>query len=203
MLRIQGTIPDRVGVALSGGPDSMAVLNFLLSNKRRKVTALYFDHGTEHGAYAKDFVLNYCKDNDIDLVIGTAYREKNSDESPEEYWRNIRYYFLNNFDYDIITCHNLDDQVEQWIFSSLHGVPNLIPYRNKNIIRPFMLNKKDKLVSWCERKQVPFVVDPSNFSDRYMRSYIRNNIVPHALKVNPGLHKVIKKKLLQGVPESK
>lgn len=196
MLKIQGVIPDQIGVAVSGGPDSMAVLNFALANKRRDVTALYFDHGTEHGAYAKSFIHDYCTKNKIKLIVGYAKREKSNDESPEEYWRNIRYEFLHSFNETIIVCHNLDDQVEQWIFSSFHGNPGLIPYSKGNIIRPFMLNKKQRFVSWCENKNIPFVVDPSNYSDKYMRSYIRNNIIPHALKVNPGLHKVIKKKLL-------
>ena len=50
MIKLLGNIPNRVAVAVSGGPDSMAALNFYQNNGRREVLALYFNHGTEHAA---------------------------------------------------------------------------------------------------------------------------------------------------------
>lgn len=207
MIRILGSIPKSVAVAVSGGPDSMAALDFCIRGGRR-VSAIYFNHGTEHGDEAEDFIRKYCDDNNIRLMVGVPHRAKEKSESPEEYWRNIRYhYFTRVTNLPIITAHTLDDQVEQWIFTSLHGNPRLIPYERVetvfenesskvlNIIRPFILNKKSVLVNWCYRKNVPYVIDPSNFDSKYMRSLIRNEIVPNALRVNPGLHKVIAKKI--------
>ena len=63
------------------------------------------------------------------------------------------------------------------------------------MIRPFLLNKKEVFYNWCERKGIPFVEDKSNGDDKYMRNYIRNNLVEKALVVNPGLHKVLFKKV--------
>ena len=48
---------------------------------------------------------------------------------------------------------------------------------------------------WAERKNVPFVEDGSNRNLRFCRNRIRHNILPEALKINPGLYKVVKKKL--------
>jgi tRNA(Ile)-lysidine synthase len=190
-------LPRKLSVALSGGADSMAVLDFLIRG-RRDVTALHFDHGTEHGKQARAFVTQYCADNKIPLIIGEANREKSPDESPEEFWRNMRYSFFNEFvTYSIVTAHTLDDQVENWIFTSLHGEGRLIPYRrNPNIIRPFITTTKSELLEWCGRKNIPYVTDPGNSDEKYMRSLIRMKIVPEALRVNPGLFKVIKKKVL-------
>ena len=42
---------------------------------------------------------------------------------------------------------------------------------------------------------MPYITDPGNFDDKFPRSYIRKNIIPQALKINPGLRKVIKKKI--------
>ena len=195
MIKINGAIPNVVGVAVSGGPDSMAILDFL-TRGNREVFAVHFDHGTEHGSNASKFVKEYCDKNSIKLYSSKANRERLSTESPEEYWRNMRYNFFRSLDFDIITGHTLDDQVEQWIMTSLHANPRLIPYRNRNVFRPFMTTTKDTLVSWCKRKNVPFVVDPSNFDDKYMRSFVRKNIVPQALIYNPGLYKVVKKKVI-------
>lgn len=195
MIKIVGSIPNEICVAVSGGPDSMAVLDFVNTGKR-KVVAAHFNHGTEHGQHAELFVTQYCKEHNIELLIGRANREKAKSESPEEYWRNIRYDFLNNIDMSVITAHVLDDQVEQWIMTSLHGTSRLIPFSNKNIIRPFIGTTKAELISWCNRKGVPYIVDPSNSSEKYMRSYVRTQLLPHALKVNPGLFKVIRKKVI-------
>ena len=197
-LEFMGKIPYTVGVAVSGGVDSMAILDFLIRGGR-KVIAFHFNHGTDHGEVAERFFRQYCLDNFITYNVGYLERDlhKPKDKSPEEHWRDERYKYLESQDFPIITAHTLDDQVENWIFTSLHGNPRLIPYRRNNIIRPFLLTKKEAMISWCDRKGVPYLTDPSNSSPRYMRSYIRTEIVPKALHVNPGLHKVVKKKVAQ------
>jgi tRNA(Ile)-lysidine synthase len=198
-LEFLGKLPphsDYLGVAVSGGPDSMAILDFLIRGGR-KVIAFHFNHGTDHGIIAERFIRQYCLESSIPYAIGymDRYLVKPKSKSPEEHWRDERYRFLEAQDHQIITAHTLDDQVENWIFTSLHGNPRLIPYRRNNIIRPFLLTRKDAMINWCERKEVPYLTDPSNSSSRYMRSYIRTEIVPKALHVNPGLHKVVKKKV--------
>jgi tRNA(Ile)-lysidine synthase len=162
---------------------------------------LHFDHGTQHGAEAKHFVVAYCEKNKIPVVVGTIDRERRSDESPEEYWRNARYDFFGKYtDKKIIISHNLDDQVENWIFTSLNGNPMLMPYsREPNIIRPFITTTKAELLAWCDKNKVPYLTDPSNSNPKYMRSLIRKEIVPLALQVNPGIFKVIKKKILKSL----
>lgn len=194
MIHICGNIPRSVCVAVSGGPDSMAVLDFLLRGGR-EVTVAHFDHGTEHGSEAAEFVSKFCAEKNLKLFLSKANRSRIKSESPEEFWRNMRYEFLFSIDHQVITCHTLDDQVEQWIMTALHGNPRLIPYSNTNIIRPFITTTKASLLSWCDRKGVPYLIDPSNLSPRYMRSYVRHNILPQALHVNPGLYKVVKKKV--------
>ena len=57
MLKILGKLPRELGVAVSGGPDSMAILDFLSNN--HNVTAAYFDHGTDFGEECKNFVKEF------------------------------------------------------------------------------------------------------------------------------------------------
>ena len=95
----------------------------------------------------------------------------------------------------VITCHHLNDAVETWIFTSLHGKPRLIPHSRDNFLRPFLLSKKEAMINWCHNKGVPYAEDPSNLDTSYMRNYIRHVLMPNALNVNPGLHKVVYKKL--------
>ena len=67
MLRVLGKIPREVVVAVSGGPDSMAILDFLSNN--HNVTAAYFDHGPPFGKDCKHFVKDFCEEREFDLVV--------------------------------------------------------------------------------------------------------------------------------------
>ena len=191
MLKILNKIPREVAVAVSGGPDSMAILDFL--NNNHKVTACYFDHGTDFGKKCKRFVKNFCDSKDIPLVVGVNYSPRPPKKSLEEHWRDERYKFLHSFNMPVVTGHNLDDVIEWFLFSSLHGQGKLMPYKNQNVYRPFISTSKRSLEDWCERKDVPFMVDPGNKDRKFMRSIIRNDMMPHARKVNKGIEKTFKK----------
>lgn len=207
MLKILGKIPEIIAVACSGGPDSMAAINFLHNRGKRKVIALYFNHGTSHGDQAEAFVREYCNKIGIELVVGKISREKGAKESPEEFWRNERYSFFDNqvcrlssiygVKVNMVTCHHLDDSVENWIFTALNGQPRLIPYSRDYVIRPFLVVRKAELISWCNSKGVPYLIDPSNSDVKYARNRIRNLIVPQAELINPGIYKVVRKKILE------
>jgi tRNA(Ile)-lysidine synthase len=204
MITIQGKLDREVYIACSGGVDSMAVADFLMKN--HKVNLMFFDHGNETALEELRFLQErYHPSIDhagMKLEIGNITRSKNKSESWEEYWRVQRYEWFHSFDFPIITCHHLDDCVETWIFTSLHGESRIIPYSNKNVIRPFRLNRKSEFTNWCRNKNVPWVEDTSNEDTGYMRNYIRHEIVPKALIVNPGIHKVIRKKVIEDEPQT-
>ena len=191
MLRVLGKLPRELVVAVSGGPDSMAVLDFLSNN--HDVTAAYFDHGTPFGKDCKHFIKDFCEERDIDLVISNICVARPSEKSIEEHWRDERYKFFRTFNNTVVTGHNLDDVMEWFLFSSLHGQGKLMPYKNQNVWRPFISTSKRSLEDWCERKGVPFMVDPGNKDRKFMRSIIRNDMMPHARKVNKGIEKTFKK----------
>ena len=194
MIKLVGKIPNKVYLACSGGVDSMVALDFLI-NGRYKPVVLNFDHGTEFGEKAKDFLRKRCRELDIPIVVSKIGREKRPEESMEEYWRNERYGFFKCLDGKIITAHQLDDVCEFWIFSSLHGQGKVMPYQHDNVIRPFLTTPKSELISWAERKGVQYLDDPGNEDEKFMRSIVRHKIMPEALKVNPGLRTVLRKKI--------
>lgn len=195
MITIQGKLDREVWVACSGGVDSMAIVDFL--SKSHDVNLMFFDHGTEASLEARHFLIDhYYGPTGPLLSIGELTRDKRSDESREEYWRNQRYEWFHSFNVPIITCHHLDDCVETWIWSSLHGEGKIIPYANQNVIRPFRLNKKEEFTNWCRNKGVNWIEDASNEDTAYMRNFIRHELMPKATVVNPGLHKVIRKKVV-------
>lgn len=193
MIRLLGEIPRTVTIACSGGVDSMVLLDFL--SKNHSVNVAFFDHGTEASSIARKFLTEECTSRNLNLTVGEMqHTHRGREFSPEEHWRIERYNFLAQFPV-VVTAHHLDDVAETWIWSSLHGTSSLIPYRRGNVIRPFLLNRKSELVNWASSKKVAWVDDHSNHDVHYTRNYIRHHVMPHALKVNPGLHTMLRKKL--------
>jgi len=184
-------------VAVSGGQDSMVFLDYLMRYPKHQFELLYFNHSTEHGAEAEQFLIKFCAERNLVLHIGRITRERIKGESPEEYWRKQRYSFFESFDKKIITCHHLNDVMETFLFSSFNGTPKIIPSERGQYLRPFLAVSKHEIEKWGLRNNVRFVEDPSNVSTKYARNRIRHLILPQVLKINPGFGKVMKKKVLQ------
>lgn len=199
MIKVQGKIPRDVGVAVSGGIDSMATLHFLSRN--HNVIAYIYDHGTKHGETATDHVVSRCKSLNIPYKIGTLTEKRPKHTSKEEHWRNERYKWLTAQDQTIVLGHHLDDCIESYIFNMCNGKDYTIPYRHANCIRPFRLTPKSELIKWALNHGVIWFHDSSNFDKSFKRNYIRFEVVPKILKVNPGLSKVIAKRISTEIVE--
>jgi tRNA(Ile)-lysidine synthase len=119
--------------------------------------------------------------------------------SMEEFWRDERYSFFNKIKSNfIITCHHLDDAVETWIMSSMHGNCKLIPYkRGNNIYRPFLMTSKKTIEQYGDKRNLKWIEDPSNMRTEYIRNHIRHNLMPGILKINPGIRTMIRKKIIE------
>lgn len=212
MIKMLGRVDRDFILTLSGGIDSMVALDFL-TRRKRNVLALHFDHGTEYGASAREYVEEFCALNNIPLVVGRISRDIEPGESKEAYWREQRYSFFESWDSPInfkigsfqpsffkhskiVTCHHLDDVVETYLFSSIRGNSKLIPYSRGKYIRPFLLTKKKDIVDYAERYGVQWLDDPSNLNQDFTRNFIRHTLLPNALKVNPGLYKTVKRKVI-------
>lgn len=193
MIKLLGKLPLKPVIALSGGVDSMAVADFV--SRSRNVSCAFFHHGTKTSEEAQTVVREYCKLRGWPLYEGYIVNDRPADISPEEHWRNERYRFLDNLLLDVITAHHLDDCVETYLWSMMHGTAKVIPYRRNRVIRPFLLTPKQELIGWAERNGVSWIDDQTNKDTKYMRNYVREHIVPHALNVNPGLAKVVAKKV--------
>lgn len=191
MLKLLFPLPKTLTVALSGGVDSVAVADFL--SRKHDVSCAFFHHGTENSERAFKFVTEFCTNRSLPLFVGVLNKDKPKEQSEEEFWRNERYKFLESFNATVVTAHNLDDCVETYLYGSLHGQPKVIPHERNNIVRPFLTTPKHEFVSWCERKGISWCEDTSNQDVKYMRNYIRHEIVPRAFQVNPGLDTVVRK----------
>jgi tRNA(Ile)-lysidine synthase TilS/MesJ len=71
-----------------------------------------------------------------------------------------------------------------------------MPYRHDNVIRPFLLTKKQKLVEYAVCNGLTWWEDPTNqLADSGVRCRVRNRILPEALLCQPGLYGTVKRKI--------
>ena len=195
MITLQGKLTRKIYVACSGGVDSVAALHFLSRN--HDVTALHINHNEGNSDDSEDLVRTLCAN------IGCAFNSKRiittkpNRYSLEEFWRNERYSVFHNISDTVVTAHTLEDCVETWVWSSLHGTGKIIPYSNRNVVRPFRTTPKSQFIHWAKKHNLDWVEDNSNTELSLTRNYIRQVMMPHVLQVNPGIATTIKKKVQQ------
>ncbi|MBQ2847997.1 MAG: tRNA lysidine(34) synthetase TilS [Clostridia bacterium] len=192
-----------VVVAVSGGSDSMVLLNVLNALKEEysiNLCAAHVNHGLrgENADRDERFVAEKCAEMNIELNIlkaDVSGKAKESGMSIEECGRKIRYDFFNSLGDNIIiaTAHNLSDRAETFLFnfargSALRGLCS-IPAVRDNIIRPLIDCSKEEIISFCEENAVEYVTDETNSDVVYSRNRIRHNIVSQFKEINPSFEK--------------
>ena len=192
---------DKVLIAFSGGPDSVFLfhcIHFFRESLGLELELVYVNHKLREDAdedmkFVKEFaekyeVRYYIREAD---VKETAAREKISEE---EAGREERYRIFfdimkeNNID-KIATGHNLDDNIETFIFRLLRGTAlnglKGIPVKRGAIIRPILEFRKDYILEVLDGADEEYRLDSTNFETKYTRNKIRNLIFPLFSEVNP------------------
>jgi tRNA(Ile)-lysidine synthase len=203
---------DRVLIAVSGGPDSMALLHWLWQNRKRwnlTLRAVHVNHqfrGTEADA-DQAYVEQICQAWAIPCSsqkINVPLYAKEHQLSKQVAARECRYHYFEQVAkeldfHKLALAHHSDDQVETVLMrfvrgaglAGLSGIPTVRETGAYRIIRPFMTLRKEQIESYCLRQQLSPRIDQSNLSDDYTRNQIRHYLVPQLLELNPQLHGVV------------
>jgi len=182
---------DHVLVAVSGGPDSMALLHALVSARpRRTITVAHFEHGMRDTRRDRGLVEAFCADHGVACRCGSGdapARAAARGESPEEAARHLRYAFLEEAADAagagvVATAHTLDDHIETVLMrimvgSGMRGLCG-IPQRRGRIVRPLLAVRRAEIESYCAEHRVPFVIDPTNADTRFARNHVRHRVLP-------------------------
>lgn len=187
-----------VTVGLSGGADSVALLDILLKLSDEyslNVKAAHVNHRLrgEQADADESFVRALCEKRGVVLsVLGVdvAAEAKRRRIGLEECGRQIRYEFFASLDTDYIaTAHTLSDCVETMLINlsrgcSLTGLCSIPPVRDK-IIRPLILCTGDEVRQYCKLNGLEYVIDSSNNEDEYLRNRVRHSVVPNLKSLQP------------------
>lgn len=188
---------DRVLIGVSGGADSIALLEFFVSVKEKydlDICVAHIEHGIrgEDSVNDAEFVENYCKKLGVNFYLKTIDAPnlaKKAKMGVEEYSRMARYDFFNTIECDkIATAHNLTDNIETLLFRLARGTglkgACSIPAVREKIIRPFIEVSSGEIRKWCNDNNIPYRVDCTNSDSAYSRNLIRLEILPLFEKLN-------------------
>lgn len=185
---------DIVGVAVSGGMDSMSLLHFLNSKKEKygiEVVAINIDHQMrKESAQDSEFVASYCKKQNIKFnkfnvdVISLVNEKK---YTKEEGAREARYAIFDalirkGVVTKIALGHHISDQAETVLLNlfrgtGLTGAKGMNLVRN-NYVRPMLYTKKLEIENYNNQEGIGYVTDISNLENEYSRNFLRNEIMP-------------------------
>ena len=195
---------DKILVAVSGGPDSICLLNILYNIKERLKIELYVAHVNhlirKEAKSDAEFVKEFCDSKNIEFFYKECdVKEKAQTEkiSTEEAGRNARYEFFeeiaNKYNINKIAIgHNKNDLAETLIMNILRGTgtQGLKAILNKNgkYIRPLLDVDREKIEEYCEKNNLKPRIDLTNFENNYTRNKIRNIVIPYVKKeFNPNI----------------
>jgi tRNA(Ile)-lysidine synthase len=185
---------DRVVLAVSGGLDSMALLDAAAAacEPSRLLVATY-DHGTGTAAEgACALVRRAAAARGIECIAGRAVR--GSIRRSEAAWRNARWSFLREIGRArgarVATAHTADDQIETVLMRALRdagprGMAGLLA--PSDVLRPLLHLRRAALVEFANARGVEWAEDPTNASRAFLRNRLRHDLLPALRRVNPGI----------------
>jgi len=197
---------DHLLAAVSGGPDSVALLwtlALLSFEYDLRLTTAHLNHGFRDAEAQGEeaFVHSLCAGMGINCISKTVdirALKKGSGKSLEEVGREQRYRFLDEAAQTcgakkIATGHHLDDQAETVLInllrgSGLEGLKGIVPVREGRIIRPLLHIGREEILEFLNREGLPYIMDSSNSNLHFLRNRIRHQLIPElTARYNPAI----------------
>lgn len=197
---------DKIVVAVSGGPDSISLLNILKEIKQEKllqieIVVAHVNHKIRKQATEDEiYVKKYCEKNEIEFYSKSIDVEKMANTNKigtEEAGRLARYEFFEEVlkqtnASKIAIAHNKNDNVETILMHTLRGsgMQGLkgIETKRDNIIRPLIECERKDIENYCNQKQLNPKIDKTNLDITYTRNKIRHVVIPYIQKeFNPNI----------------
>ena len=175
---------DYLLVAVSGGPDSMALLNMLYELNLNLIVCNDNYKTREESDKEEEIVRSYCNDRNI-LFFGKVV-DYYSKGNFEDFARVERYKFFSeiykkfNCKY-LVVAHHLNDSLETYLLQKRrnsvvkhYGLDYISKVMDMNVLRPLLDVSKNQIMEYCLNKDIKYSIDISNYDNKYARNKIRN-----------------------------
>jgi len=197
---LEGTGSDAIGIACSGGPDSMALADATIAEAgAARITLLHVDHGLRPGSSRDGEMVSHWAD-EIGVHCLVVRVEVDDGASLEDAARRARYAVLGRLARRlglswVLTAHTARDQAETVLMRILRGAgPGGlagIPPRRSRYLRPLLDLPRSTIDAYVEARGLPTVVDLMNNDPRFLRSRIRHELLPQLARENPRIEEAL------------
>ncbi|MFY9363086.1 MAG: tRNA lysidine(34) synthetase TilS [Dysgonamonadaceae bacterium] len=191
---------DRVIVGLSGGMDSMTLIDVLLSlGYNCMAVHCNFHLRGEESERDAAFVEQWCESAKVGLVsvdFDTYRYAAEHKISIEMAARELRYKWFEDIRKEhhadaIAVAHHRDDLAETVLLNlirgtGIRGLSGISP-KNNSIVRPLLGISRDEIEAYVDERKLPFIFDSSNSDDAFVRNFLRLNVIPLLEKINPSV----------------
>lgn len=195
---------DSLVIGVSGGPDSMCLLDILRKQTKIPCTihVAHINHQIrEEANQDEEHVKKYCKKNKINFYakrIDVIKYANTNKIGTEEAGRKVRYAFFKEVQNQtksnkIVTAHNQNDNVETILMklirgSGLTGLRGIEVIREEKYIRPLIECERKEIEEYCKKHNLEPRIDKTNQDNQYTRNKIRNCLIPYLQQeFNPNL----------------
>ena len=176
--------PGRYVVAVSGGLDSMVLLDMLRGQKGLELIVAHANHGQRPDAPLDTaLVRSYCRAHTLRFVTKKLALPPKASESAARTarWEFLRHCSKKNKATAIITAHHQNDLIETALIALLRGTGwrGLAPFvASCDALRPLLNLTKNDLIAYARRNHIPWREDTTNSDQSYLRNYIRHTFMP-------------------------
>ncbi len=182
-----------MGVALSGGADSVCLFYLLLETiGKDRIVAVNVEHGIRGESSKRDseFVASLCDREGVKLIaksvdIPALCRQSGRSEETEArlYRRALFNEILREGEVDYIaTAHHLDDKVESVLMHLFRGtgINGLIGQTELDgrFLHPLIKTPKSEILEYLQKRNIPYCKDETNDDTAYTRNFIRHEVIP-------------------------
>lgn len=197
------SLNDTVVLGCSGGPDSMALFHLLLEFRKSLNINIICAHVNHKVRTESDNELVWLRKvcNKHKVIFESMIIENYGDDNFHNEARNIRYDFFDSLvkKYNakfLLTAHHGDDLVETILMrivrgSTINGYAGFkqeVAMDGYSIIRPLIYVTKDEILEFDKKNNIDYVIDKSNFSDKYTRNRYRKVVLPFLKKEDKSVH---------------
>ena len=201
---------ERIVVAVSGGPDSVALLACLVALSGRwdwEISIGHVNHGLrgteseEDAAFVEQLGNHFSVPVSIRNVSLQKQDAKCAKRSFQAYAREVRYQALEHILQErgatkLATGHTADDQAEtvlMWMLrgSGTGGLSGIPPKRGASIIRPLLGISRSQIMAYLKERHLTPRTDCSNSQPVYLRNRVRKDLIPQLKGYAPGIVNVL------------
>ena len=196
-------IPDKenIVVGVSAGPDSMALLNYLIKNSNYNIICAHVNHNVRRASKKEEkYLQDFCNKRNItfEVVHLNNYTENNFEAEARKKRYNFYEKILNKYNSKyLFLAHHGDDLIETVLMKITRGsniegyagIKEISFYKNKfYIIRPFLVYDKMAITNYLNTENIKYYIDKSNKNLKYTRNRYRKKIVPLLKKEDVNIH---------------